>query len=133
MRTITLNAFSPLDSTRKCGVTPLPAIFALGDTCVHVCSSDCSDVVTYVEASVDEKFCVLTALHIPNVDPDYGHIRLGRDFDNSWLGRKGNVIENMILFHNSFNIRQSKFLLRVRMWIERYSNDFQIQFELGES
>ena len=85
-------------------MTSLPAIFALGDTWVHVCSSDCSDVVTYVEASVDEKFCVLTALHIPNVDPDYGHIRLGRDFDDSRLGRKGNVIENMILFQNGFNI-----------------------------
>jgi len=58
-------------------MTPLPAIFALGDTWVHVCSLDCSNVVAYVEASVDEKFCVLTALNIPNVDPNYGHIQLG--------------------------------------------------------
>jgi len=58
-------------------MTPLLAIFALGDTRVHVCSSDCSDVVAYVEASVDEEFCILTALNIPNVDPNYGHIQLG--------------------------------------------------------
>jgi len=58
-------------------VTPLSAIFALGDTQVHVCSSDCSDVVAYIEAYVDEKFCVLTTLNIPDVDPNYGHIRLG--------------------------------------------------------
>jgi len=58
-------------------MTPLPAIFALEDTWVHVCSSDCSDVVAYIEASVDEKFCVLTTLNIPNVDPNYGHIQLG--------------------------------------------------------
>jgi len=58
-------------------VTPLPAIFALGNTWVHVCSSDCSNVAAYVEASVDEKFCVLTTLNIPDVNQNYGHIRLG--------------------------------------------------------
>jgi len=58
-------------------MTLLPAIFALGDTWVHVCSSDCSNVVAYIEASVDEKFCVLTTLNIPNVDPNYSHIQLG--------------------------------------------------------
>ena len=115
MRTITLNAFSLLDSTHECEMTPLLAICVLEYTRVHICSSDCSDVVAYIEASVDEKFCVLTALHILNIDLDYGYIWLGRDFDDSWLGREGNVIENMILFHNGFDIQWSKFLLRVRM------------------
>ena len=74
MRTITLNAFSLLDSTHECEMTPLLAICVLEYTRVHICSSDCSDVVAYIEASVDEKFCVLTALHILNIDLDYGYI-----------------------------------------------------------
>jgi len=55
-------------------VTPLPAIFALRDSWVHICSSDSSDVVPHVEAFIDEKFCIVAALYIPNVDPYYGHI-----------------------------------------------------------
>jgi len=52
--TIALNAFGPLDATRESGVTPFPAIFALGNSRVHVGSSDCSDVIAHVEASVDK-------------------------------------------------------------------------------
>jgi len=51
---VTLNTFSPLDATRESGVTPFPAIFALGDFQIHVGFSDHSDVIAYVEASVDK-------------------------------------------------------------------------------
>ena len=54
MGTIALNAFGPLDATRESGVTPFPAIFALGNSQVHVGSSDHGDVIAHVEASVDK-------------------------------------------------------------------------------
>ena len=54
MGTIALNAFGPLDAARESGVTPFPAIFALENSWVHVGSSDRSDVIAYVEASVDK-------------------------------------------------------------------------------
>ena len=98
MRAITLNAFGTLDMTCECGVTPPPAIFALRYARVYSCSPDSSDVVAYIKISVDEKFSVMAALNIPNVDPDYGYIRLGGYFDNSQLGREGNVIKNVVLF-----------------------------------
>jgi len=52
--TVTFNAFGPLDTTRESGVAPFPAVFALGDSWVHVGSSDRSNVIAHVEASVDE-------------------------------------------------------------------------------
>ena len=69
VRAITLDTPSSLDPTRHGGVTPLPTILAEGDTRVHVRTSDGGNKVSYVEASVNEHFRVLTALYIPDVDP----------------------------------------------------------------
>ena len=52
--TVTFNAFGLLDTTRESGVAPFPAVFTLGDSRVHVGSSDRSDVIAHIEASVDE-------------------------------------------------------------------------------
>ena len=52
--TVTLNAFGPLDMTQESGMAPFPAIFALGNSWVHVGSSDHSDVIAHIEASVDK-------------------------------------------------------------------------------
>ena len=69
VRAITLDTPSSLDPTRHGGVTPLPTILAEGDTRVHVRTSDGGNKVSYVEASVNERFRILTALDIPDVDP----------------------------------------------------------------
>ena len=53
---------------------PFPAVFTLGDSRIHVRSLDRSDIVAHVEASVNEELSILPALHIPNVNPNYGHI-----------------------------------------------------------
>jgi len=50
---IAFDAFSTLDSTRECCVTPLPTILALWYAGVHVGSPNGRDVVSDVETSVD--------------------------------------------------------------------------------
>jgi len=53
VRTVTFDALSSLDLARECRMTPLPTIFALWNSGVHVGSSDGCNEVADVEASVD--------------------------------------------------------------------------------
>ena len=64
-------------------MSPLPAVLALGDAWIHICASNCRNVVTYIEASIDEHLSVFTTLDIPDVNPNYSHVGFGRNFDNS--------------------------------------------------
>ena len=66
-------------------MSPLPAVLALGNSRIHACASNCRNVIPYVKAPINEHFGIFTTLYIPNVDPDDGHVRFGRDFDNSWF------------------------------------------------
>jgi len=126
VRPVAFDAFGSLESTRECGVTPFPAIFTLRDSRIHVCSSNRCDMVAHIEAPVNEKFSVLPALHIPDVNPNDGHIGFWRDFDDPWFGCEGDIVEYMILFKNSFDIKQGKLLLRICERVERNSDDFQV-------
>ena len=133
VRTIAFYAFSPLNSAWKCRVSPLPAIFTLGDFWVHICSPYHSNVITNVEASINKEFSILTTLNVPDINPDYSHIWLRRNLDNSRFGSQRNIVENVVLFENGFDVRWRKFFLRVRVRIERDSGDFQVWFRLGKS
>jgi len=82
VETITLNAFSSLYFAQEYSVSPLPAVFALEDTRIHICTSNSSDVAFYIEASINQLLHFLTTLNILNVYPDDGHIWFGRKFDN---------------------------------------------------
>ena len=124
--TIALDAFSSLNATRKGGVFPLPAILALGNSWIHVRTSNCGDVIAHIEAPVNEKFSIFSTLNIPDVDPNDGHIRLRRDFNNSRFRHEGDVVENMILLENSFDVKRSKFLYGVGMREERNADNFQV-------
>jgi len=64
---IAFDAFSPLNSARKCCVTPLPAVFALWYTGVHVGSPNGRNIITNVETPVDKHLCITTALYIPYI------------------------------------------------------------------
>jgi len=101
---IAFDTFGSLDAARVCGMSPFPAVFTLGDSRIHVCSLYRSDVFAHIEASVNEEFSISPALHIPNINPNDGHVGFGRDLDNPWFGCEENVIENMILFENSFDV-----------------------------
>jgi len=82
---ITFNALCPLYPARESGMSPFPAIFALGNSGIHVCSSDGSDIVADIEASVYKHFSIMSALNVPYVYPDNCHVRLWRNFDYSWF------------------------------------------------
>jgi len=43
-------------------------------------------------------------LSVPNIDPDYGHVRLGRDFDDTRFRHKDNVVKDVVAFENVFNV-----------------------------
>ena len=85
-------------------MSPFPAILALGNTRVHVHSPDSCDVVTNIEAPVDKHFSILSTLYVPYINLDNGHVGFWRDFDNSWSGREGNIVEDMIFFEDGFDI-----------------------------
>ena len=67
-------------------MSPFLAVFALGNFWVHVCSLDGSDVLSYVEAPVDEHLGIGPTLDVPYIDPYNRHVRFGRDLDNSRFG-----------------------------------------------
>ena len=67
---IALDTLGTLDSAREGSMSPLPAVFALGDAQVHVRPSNSSDIPADVKAPVDKALSFVTALIIPNVDPD---------------------------------------------------------------
>jgi len=104
-------------------VSPLPAILALGNSQIHVRTSNCGDVIAHIEAPVNKKFSVFSTLNIPDVKPNNGHIRLRRDFNNSRFRREGDVVENMILLEDGFDVKRSKFFYGVGMREERYDLD----------
>ena len=85
VRTVALYTLGSLNATWEGWMSPLPAVLALENFRIHVCASNCRNVVTYIEASIDEHFSIFTTLDIPDVDSDYGHVWFGRDFDNSWF------------------------------------------------
>jgi len=66
-------------------MAPLPAVVTLRDSGVHVGGSNCGDIPTKVERMIYQQLCFGTILRIPNVKPDDGHVRFGRDFDYSGL------------------------------------------------
>ena len=70
MRAVAFHVSCSLNPARQGGVTPFPTILAKWYSRVHVCASDGGDEVSYIETSVNEHFGILTALDVPNVDPD---------------------------------------------------------------
>jgi len=74
MWAVAFGALDAMGTTCECGVSPLPAFAALGNTRVHISSSDSGDVLAKVEGMVDEGLCVGAVLRIPNVHPYDGHV-----------------------------------------------------------
>jgi len=67
-------------------VSPFPAVLALGNSWVHVCSPDGSDVLSYVKVPVDEHLGISPTLDVPYIDPYNGHVGFGQNLDNLWFG-----------------------------------------------
>jgi len=104
MQLVALNTLRLLDMAYPCCVTPFPTILVLWNSWVHVCTTNCCNKASNVEASVDNFLGIWTALSVPNIDPDYGHVRLGRDFDDTRFRCKDNIVKNVVAFENAFNV-----------------------------
>ena len=124
--TVALDAFSSLNVTQKGEVSPLSAILALENSQIHIHISNSGDVIAHIEVPVNEKFSIFSTLNIPDVNPNNGHVRLRRDFNNSRFRCEGDVVENMILLEDGFDVKRSKFLHGVGMREERYVDNFQV-------
>ena len=77
IRTIALNTFGFLYSANSSQMAPLPTIFALWYSRIHVCSSNCNDETSNIKSSVDENFGLKPALRVLYIDPNDKHVRLG--------------------------------------------------------
>jgi len=55
-------------------MTPLPAVFTLQHSGVHVCAMNCSNEAADIESPIDETLDFGTTLHVPYIDPDNGHV-----------------------------------------------------------
>ena len=65
-------------------VVPFPAVFALRDARIHVSTSNCGNMLTYIKSSVNLTLGFSTILGVPNVNPDDSHVRFWRSFDDVW-------------------------------------------------
>ena len=133
VQSIALDALGALYSAREGSVSPLLAIFALGDSWIHVRPSYSSDIPADVKAPIDEALSFVTALMIPSVDPDYWHVRLGGYFNNPWSRREFNIVEYLILFQDIFNITCIEAILSFAIREEGNADDLEVWFWLREA
>ena len=59
---------------------------------------NCGDKTPNIEFSINKTPCFQTTLSILDIDPDNGHVWLGRHFDYSWFRGQNDDIEYMIVF-----------------------------------
>ena len=78
---------------------------------VGVSSSYSSNKPSDIEAPVNKVLHFCTALSILYVNPDNYHVWLGGDFNNSWLRSKSNIVEDLILLNDEFDIIGSELIL----------------------
>jgi len=105
-------------------VTPLPTIFVLWYTRVHVGPPNGCNITSDVETSVNEHLGIIATLDIPNIYPNNQHVRFRRNLYYSWFRSKRNIVKDMILLENRFNIVRSKPFLGILMRVEWDTNDF---------
>ena len=69
MRSVAFDTLGSLNIAEQSCISPLPAIFALRDTRIHIGTPNGSDVLSNIEVSVDETFNLTPTLDIPDVKP----------------------------------------------------------------
>ena len=128
--TITLHTFGPLNTAYTSCMAPFPTVLVLWNIQIHIGSANRNDKASYVEVSVDDFFGIWPILSIPNIDPDYSHIQLGRDLDDSRPGCKDNVIENVVRLEDLLNVLMQD--EHIGLFIQvRDSYNFEVGFQLG--
>jgi len=104
-------------------VTPLPTIFAPQYAKVHVGSPNDCNITSDVETSVNGHLGITATLDVPNIYPNNRHVRFRGNLYYSWFRSKRNIVEDMILLENHFNVIRSKPFLRILMRVEWNTND----------
>ena len=127
---VVLNVFGLLDSTWECGMTPFLAIFTLQNLRVHVSTSNSCNEPTNIEALVNKSLGFTVILDILYIDSNDRHVWFRRHFDDVWFGHKSNIIENLILLDDSFDIVQGKAILNIAMREERNAYNLEIRLWL---
>ena len=82
IRAIAFLAFITVNMASKSGMTPLPTILALENTRIYVGSSNSSNMMSYIETSVNKAFSFHIILRIPGIDLNDSHIRFLIYLDN---------------------------------------------------
>jgi len=85
VRAITPHTLRSLYITDSHHMTSLPAILVLQYAWIHICTPNCCDETT-------------------NVDPYDGHVGFGGYLDDAWFRDKDNIIEQVVVLQNIFNI-----------------------------
>jgi len=57
IKAIVFLVFETINIASKSGMIPLPSILVLRNTKVHICSSDSSNITSYIETFVNKAFC----------------------------------------------------------------------------
>ena len=106
VKAITSHTLRSLYMTDSSYITPLPIILALWYAWVHIYTLNCCNETTNIEPSVNDFLSVGSILHVPNVDPYDSHVRFRGYLDNTWFRDKNNVIEQVVVLQNIFDIIQ---------------------------
>ena len=77
MSSIALSAPGDVRATTQCRMPPLPTVFTLRNSWVHVYSVNGHNKLPNIKLSIDDVLCTRTALGIPDVHPYYCFIQLG--------------------------------------------------------
>jgi len=68
---IALGTPGDMRATAKCRMTPLPTVFTLRNSWVHICSVNGCNKSSNIESMIDDVLCTRTALGVPDVHPYY--------------------------------------------------------------
>ena len=85
---------------------PLPAIFVLWYSRIHIGTVNYSNKASYIEVSVNDFLGIRPILGIPDVNLNDSYIRLGQNLDNLRFGSEDDIVENMVVLENAFDFIQ---------------------------
>ena len=68
---IALGTPGDMRATAQCQMTPLPTVFTLRNSWVHICSANSCNKSSNIELTIDDVLCTRTALGVPDVHPYY--------------------------------------------------------------
>ena len=88
-----------------------PTIFTLRDTKININSSYDSDESSNIKAPINKVLSFRATLSVPYVNSDDSHVQFGRYFNNSWFRCKSDIVEDVILLDDCFNISGIEMIL----------------------